>query len=107
MRKLIVSSAILSVMLATITLAPAAAFAQAGACFSDWSTAGEVVKSHGLIPVDQLTKLAPSKLGGEIVRIALCEAHDGQDGYVYRLILRETGGGLKTHTLDAKHPFAR
>jgi hypothetical protein len=107
MRKFVLIEAILPVMLATTTLAPAAAFAQAGACFSDWSTAGEVVKSHGLIPVDQLTKLAPSKLGGEIVRIALCEAHDGQDGYVYRLILRELGGGLKTHTLDAKHPFAR
>ncbi len=107
MRKFLTFIAILPVMLATTTLAPAAAFAQAGACFSDWSTAGAVVKSHALVPVDQLTKLAPSKLGGEIVRISLCEAHDGAPGFVYRLILREAGGGLKTHTLDAKHPFSR
>jgi hypothetical protein len=107
MRKPARTHAIRAVMLAITTFAPAAALAQAGACFSDWSTAGDVVKSHGLIPVNQLTKLAPSRLGGEIVRIALCEADDGQDGYVYRLILRDTAGGLKTLTLDAKHPFAR
>lgn len=77
-------------------------WAQSSVCFADWSAASAVVKSQGLMTLDQLTKLAPTKLGGEIVRSTLCE---GEKGHVYRLIIRDRAGQLKTVVVDAKHPF--
>jgi uncharacterized membrane protein YkoI len=79
-----------------------ASFAQSSACFSDWSAAAAVVKSEGLVTLDELTKLAPSKFGGEIVRSALCES---EKGHVYRLTIRDANGRLMSVVVDAKHPF--
>ena len=89
------------ILLAT-TWALNVSWAQTSACFADWSAASAVVKSQGLMTLDQLTKLAPAKLGGEIVRSALCE---GENGHVYRLVIRNREGQLKTVVVDAKHPF--
>ena len=84
------------------TFAPFGAYAQSGACFSDWSAASVIVKNEGLVTVEQLTKLAPTKLGGEIVRTILCEA---SGGYVYKLVVRDGAGHVKNVVLDARHPF--
>ncbi len=79
-----------------------ASYAQSSTCFTDWSAAAAVVKSEELVTLDQLTKLAPVKFGGEIVRSALCES---EKGHVYRLTIRDSDGRLKSIVVDAKHPF--
>jgi uncharacterized membrane protein YkoI len=84
------------------TVSPLGAAAQTGTCLTDWTAAGAIVKSEGLVTVDQLTKLAPSKLGGDIVRISLCEA---KTGYVYKLVIKDAGGQIKNMVVDAKSPF--
>lgn len=63
-----------------------------------------MVKAEGLVTIDQLTKLAPAKLGGEIVRSSLCES---KAGFVYKLVVRTVGGQMKSIEVDAKHPFDR
>jgi hypothetical protein len=78
------------------------AFAQNGACFADWSQASIIVKTEGLVTVDQLTKSGSTTLGGQIVRSTLCE---GPSGYVYKLVIRDADGQLKNVTVDAKRPF--
>ena len=92
----------LSLMLLALTLAASQSLAQADACFSDWSAASVLIRTEGLVTIDHLTKLAPAKLGGEVVRSALCET---KSGYVYKLIVRDKSGQLKTHVVDAKTPF--
>jgi uncharacterized membrane protein YkoI len=84
------------------TLAPFGATAQNGACFSDWSAASVIVRNESLVTVEQLTKLAPTKLGGEIVRTTLCE---GTGGYIYKVVVRNSAGHVKNVVLDARHPF--
>lgn len=86
------------------TWASFGAVAQADACFSDWSAASIIVKAESLVTVEQLTKLAPAKLGGDVVRSALCET---KSGFVYKLVIRDKTGQLKSHVVDAKHPFDR
>ena len=80
------------------------ASAQNAACFADWSSASAIVKSQGLVTLEHLTKLGPSKLGGEIVRSSLC---DSPSGFVYKLIVRNSSGQLKNITVDARHPFGQ
>jgi uncharacterized membrane protein YkoI len=80
----------------------ASAASAADACFSDWSAASIMVKTEGLVTLDQLTKLAPAKLGGEIVRSSLCEA---RTGFVYKLVVRTKDGQMRSISVDAKHPF--
>ena len=92
----------LVIILLAATLVPLAAFGQSEPCFADWSAAGAVVKSEGLVTVDQLTKLARAKLGGEVVRTTLCES---KGGYVYKLVIRDASGQINTVTVDAKKPF--
>lgn len=87
--------------LLSLTWAPVASPA-ADACFSDWSAASIMVKTEGLVTLDKLTKLAPLKLGGEIVRSSLCEA---KTGFVYKLVVRTKDGQMKAVAVDAKHPF--
>ena len=78
------------------------ASAQQGGCIADWSAASVLVKDHGLVTLDQLTKLAPANLGGEIVRSTLCEA---QSGFVYKLVIRSSTGKITNVIVDAKTPF--
>jgi uncharacterized membrane protein YkoI len=82
--------------------APLPAAAQGEPCFADWAAASAVVKAEGLVTVDQLTKLAPARLGGDVVRTTLCET---RAGYVYKLVIRDAAGQIKTITVDAKKPF--
>ncbi len=91
------------VALGALLLAPAAT-AHAETCFADWSAASTIAKAESLVPIDQLAKLAPSKLGGDVVRSSLCETNTG---FVYKLVVRDKAGELKTLTVDAKQPFDR
>lgn len=85
-----------------LTLAPLTAQAANDACFTDWTAASILVKAEGLVTLDTLTRLAPSKLGGDIVRSSLCET---KNGFVYRLVVRTREGSMKSLSVDAKHPF--
>jgi hypothetical protein len=91
-------------VLAFVLAAALPAVAQSGPCFADWAAASSVVKSQGLVTVEQLTRLAQSKVGGEIVRTQLCE---DSSGYVYKLVVKEQGGQIKNVIVDAKRPFER
>jgi uncharacterized membrane protein YkoI len=86
------------------TLVPLGASAQSGTCFSDWSAASAIVKAQDFVTPDQLSRLAPAKLGGDIVRSSLCET---PNGYVYKLVIRDSTGQLKALTVDARRPFDR
>lgn len=74
------------------------------ACIADWSVAAGVVKKEGLATVELLTRAAKSAGVGRIVRTTLCE-NNGK--YVYRIVIRDSKGQLKSLTVDARKPFAR
>jgi uncharacterized membrane protein YkoI len=105
MRTLIIPIIMLSVAVQS-PCARAQTGAQTGAptvgCFADWSEAAAVVKAEGLVTVEQLTKLAPAKLGGDIVRTTLCNT---ESGYTYKLVIRSASGKMSTVSVDAKNPF--
>jgi uncharacterized membrane protein YkoI len=85
-------------------IGPVRAVAQTGDCLTDWAAASVIVKAHDLASFADVTRMAASKLGGDIVRSALCET---PTGHVYRLIIRDARGQLTTVTVDAAHPFSR
>lgn len=87
--------------LAVTSAAPAGA---AESCFADWSVAAPIVKTEGLATVEQLSQLARSSGSGEIVKTTLCRS---DAGYVYRVVLKDGKGQLKTLSVDARKPFAR
>lgn len=79
--------------------------AEAGdACFADWSVAAGVVKKEGLATVEHLSSLAKTAGTGDIVRTTLCE-ENGR--FVYRIVVKDGKGQLKSLTVDARKPFAR
>lgn len=71
-------------------------------CIASWSDAAPIVQANALISVEALTREAPSKLDGSIVKATLCE-ENGR--YIYSLVLREKGGKLKQTKVDAKRPY--
>ena len=83
---------------------PAAAQTDLPQCWNDWSDARAVVKREGLVTVEQLVKQAPVRLGGDIVRVALCES---KSGFTYRLVVREPSGTIRQVILDARLPFGQ
>ena len=93
---------VLPLIAATVLAAVPAAGADAPRCLNDWSAARAIVKREGLTTVDQLMAQAPAKLGGDVVRLALC--HDGET-YTYRLTVREPTGALRQFIVDALKPF--
>ena len=80
---------------------PAAA---SDACIEDWSTAVPVVKEEGLATVETITKLAKTRLSGDVVKVTLCKRNER---YVYRLILRHSNGKVAPVIVDAREPFGR
>ena len=73
-------------------------------CIEDWSKAAPIVKAEGLATVETVTRLAASRLSGDVVKVTLC-----RDGgrYVYRLVVRTGGGRHSSLTVDAIEPFSR
>jgi uncharacterized membrane protein YkoI len=69
-------------------------------CWSDWSEAAVVVRRETLLPVEQVSKLAGAKHPrAEIIKVTLCE---DKGRFVYRLLLRERQGQVKSEVLDAR-----
>jgi uncharacterized membrane protein YkoI len=90
--------ALLAALLLTLGLTGQAA----AECYDDWSEAAPIVRKQGLLTVDKLTPMAKTKLGGDVVKVTLCE--DG-GRFVFRVVVREASGSLKTVTVDARNPF--
>ena len=68
-------------------------------CVADWGQAGAIVRAQKLMTVSELSKSAGSQVAGEIVKTTLCK--DGDD-YVYKLVVRDAKGQLKTVVVDAR-----
>jgi uncharacterized membrane protein YkoI len=91
--------------LTALSAVSAAARADGTRCFATWSEADTVARREALVAVEQVSTLARSSLSGaEVVKSTLCE-EGGR--YVYRLVVREAKGQLKTINVDARHPFAK
>lgn len=100
-------TAILGTILALATSlgASGAVRAEAAKCFATWSEAEVVARKNALVAVEQVSTLARSSMSGaEVVKTTLCE-EDGR--FVYRLVLREARGHLRTMSVDAKMPFGK
>lgn len=94
-------------LIAVSLVASAVALPPVGAtdtCIADWSIAAPIVHAQGLTTVEALSRIAAAELPGIIVKTTLCEENGA---YVYRILVRDTGGKLTTRTVDARAPFAR
>jgi uncharacterized membrane protein YkoI len=78
--------------------------AAAAGCYADWSVAAPIVRKEGLATVETLARLAQARIPGDIVKTTLCEE---KGGFVYRLVIRDSGGRLSNKTVDARAPFGR
>ena len=78
--------------------------ASAGSCYADWSEAAPIVLKEKLTTVEALAVLAKARIPGAIVKTTLCEE---SEGFVYRLLIRDSNGRLTNRTVDARSPFAR
>lgn len=67
-------------------------------CYRDWSDAAPIVVREQLRSARDVQDMARIELGGDVVRIVLCEA-DG--GFIYRLVLRRLDGRIGTLTVSA------
>lgn len=67
-------------------------------CYGDWSDAAPIVTRERLRSARDVQDMARIQLGGDVVRIVLCEA---QEGFVYRLVLRRLDGRIGTLTVKA------
>lgn len=72
--------------------------AKAEECYADWGIAAEIVRSRKLLTVGELSSGAARAIPGQIVKTTLCK--DGDD-YIYKLVVRDGKGALKTIVLDA------
>jgi uncharacterized membrane protein YkoI len=69
-------------------------------CWTDWSDAAIIVRRETLMPVERVSKLAGAKHpGATIIKVTLCEEH-GQ--FIYRLLLLDRQGLVKSELLDAR-----
>lgn len=82
---------------ASVAVAPVA---HAGGCLENWAEAAEVVAREKLVTIETLTAMT-RRQAGEVVRSALCR-EDGR--YIYRVVLRKPGGGLRNIAVDARQP---
>jgi hypothetical protein len=73
-------------------------------CYGDWSDAAPIVAREQLRSARDVQDMARVELGGDIVRIVLCEA---EGGFVYRLVLRRLDGRIGTLTVSAARDAAR
>jgi hypothetical protein len=78
--------------------------AVAAGCYADWSIAAPIVRKQGLATVETLARRAQTQISGDIVKTTLCEE---KDGFVYRLLIRDSSGRLSNKTVDARMPFGR
>ena len=74
---------------------------KAADCMADWAAASQIVKSENLLTVEQLPSVAADQIQGQIVKTQLCRENGS---YVYRLVVRDPKGQMKTVVLDARGP---
>lgn len=96
-------SSILLLTLLSLLLTSQWTLAKAEECYADWGVAAEIVRSRKLMTVGELAKGAAASLPGQIVKTTLCK--DGDD-YIYKLVVRDGKGQLKTVVLDAAKAIA-
>ena len=75
--------------------------AKAADCLNDWAAASQIVKSENLLTVEQLSNVAGDQIQGQIVKTTLCLENGG---YVYRLVVRDPKGQMKSVAIDARGP---
>lgn len=73
-------------------------------CYADWSDAGPIVRSEGLVAVKDVHELARRHKIGDLVKVTLCEE---KARFVYRVVVREPNGRIVAMTTDARKPFDR
>jgi predicted small secreted protein len=71
-------------------------------CYTSWSDAAPVVQREALTPVKDVNLMLRQKGMGDLVRATLCEEHGR---FVYRIMVRQTGGAVVSMVLDARRPF--
>ena len=86
---------------AALSSGGAARPALADDCYADWGVAGEIVRREKLVTVQQLTQSNAAGLPGQIVKTTLCK--DGDD-FIYKIVIRQADGQLKTIVVDARRP---
>lgn len=67
-------------------------------CYGDWSDAAPIVAREQLRSARDVQDMARIELGGDVVRIVLCQA---EGGFVYRLVFRRLDGRIGTLTVSA------
>ena len=90
-----------SVLLVSLSLIGAPARAED--CYADWGIAADIVRRQNLRTVSELTQTAARELPGQIVKTTLCK--DGDD-YIYKLVVRDAKGQLRSVVLDASKSAA-
>jgi hypothetical protein len=97
---------IVAVLALTVALSPVHAPTATAKerCYGDWSDAAPIVAREQLRSARDVQDMAREELGGDIVRIVLCEA---EAGFVYRLVLRRLDGRIGTLTVSAAREGAR
>lgn len=70
----------------------------AGGCVPDWGAAGDIVRREGLLTIEQVSRMSPQQLKGQIIQATLCESGGG---YVYRLVVRDPSGAMRNVELSA------
>lgn len=102
-RQSLLSLAACCVLLLEAVRASTPAAAQSN-CYTDWSVARPIIKRERLATVERLSELALEKDAGDIVKTTLCR---DRGRFVYRLMVRNSHGALRTLVVDAKRPFER
>ena len=69
-------------------------------CVADWSTAAQIVVKEQLLTIEQISAAQAGAIPGKIVKTTLCRE---KDGFVYRLVVRNTGGQLRNIVVDAQN----
>lgn len=95
-------SSLLSMFAAVVAAATTGPSAAPNRCYADWSDAAELVRQEGLVGVDELSRLARTRLDSEVVKMTLCR--DGER-YVYRVVLKVQRGTMRVVIVDARQPF--
>ncbi|MGE0764904.1 MAG: hypothetical protein AB7L90_00420 [Hyphomicrobiaceae bacterium] len=93
------------VILGSLLLQAAGSEARADTrCYGDWSEAAPIVVREKLRSALDVQDMARDELGGEAVRIVLCQ---GDGGFTYRLVLRRLDGRMGTFTVSAARKKGR
>lgn len=87
--------------LAAVVAAGIAVPAMAEECLTDWGAAGQIVRREKLLTVQQLTQEESVLLPGKPIKTTLCKVGDD---YIYKVVVRLSGGALKTIVVDARRP---